>query len=352
MKKVNIAVLFGGASPEYNVSICSAASVIEQMDKERFFPHCIGISRRGEWFYYTGAPKDIADDGWLRKEYCQPVCINPGAGPHAFMLEGATPRAFPAIDAVLPLLHGQNGEDGTIQGLIALTGLPLIGCGTLCSALCMDKYRAHLLAAAQGIETPRTTLISQKQDELSLFKAAEEIGYPLMVKPLRAGSSFGVTKVSHRRALPEAAKEAFRYDTDAVLEEYIEGTELGCAIIGSRNSQPIVGRIDEIELKGDYFDTHEKYTLKNARIHVPARLSQTKQEQAKELALRLYELFDCTGFARIDLFLTPNGRILFNEINTIPGFTSQSRFPKMLKAAGMSYPEIITKVIKTAVGRL
>ncbi|MCI8589882.1 MAG: D-alanine--D-alanine ligase [Clostridiales bacterium] len=350
MKKRNIAILFGGASPEYKVSLSSAASVISHIDQTLYHPICIGITQQGEWFLYTGPIDLISQDQWQQSAFCKPVSIMPGIKQNKIMVQEAKQTQLIEIDAALPLLHGQNGEDGTVQGLLALTGISLIGCGTLCSALCMDKYRAHQFALSHGIKVPRTHLIHQSTNETSLFKIGEEIGYPLMVKPLRAGSSFGITKVEYRRDLPSAAKLAFSYDCEAVFESYIEGVELGCAIMGNPECSLTIGEIDEIEIQKSFFDYETKYSLKNAQIHVPARLTKSQAAQIRQTAIALYQLFDCRGFARIDLFLTPDGDILFNEINTIPGFTDKSRFPKMMIAAGYSYTEIITKVIETALG--
>ena len=348
MNKKNIAVLFGGASPEYKVSLCSAASVLSHIDQTRFNPICIGITRQGEWLLYTGPIEEISKDHWHQLKFCQPILIAPGVNQKQIMFQDNDQTKCIAIDAALPLLHGQNGEDGTVQGLFTLTSIPLIGCGPLSSALCMDKYRAHKLALSQGINVPKNCLIHQNIEESELFKTGEEIGYPLMVKPLRAGSSFGITKVEYRRDLPRAAKFAFSYDHEAVLESYVEGVELGCAIMGNPEHDLTIGEIDEIEIQATFFDYEAKYSLKNAQIHVPARLTKMQVEQVRQIATVLYRLFDCRGFARIDLFLTKDGDILFNEINTIPGFTNKSRFPNMMMAAGLSYTDIITKVIETA----
>ncbi|MCI8331475.1 MAG: D-alanine--D-alanine ligase [Clostridiales bacterium] len=348
MKKRNIAILFGGASPEYHVSLHSAASVLAHLDQKRYQPLCIGITEQGKWFLYTGPIEKISKNQWQQPAFCKPIFIMPGTTTRSITVQEDGQTKSIEIDAVLPLLHGQNGEDGTVQGLIELTGIPLIGCGTLCSALCIDKYRAHKLASSQGINTPKTLLIHQNIDETTLFKAGEEIGYPLMVKPLRAGSSFGITKVDYRRDLPRAARLAFSYDCDAVLESYVEGVELGCAIMGNSKDSLTIGEIDEIEIQTTFFDYEAKYSLKDAQIHLPARLTKEQAEKVRQTAIALYQLFDCRGFARVDLFLTPNGDILFNEINTIPGFTEKSRFPNMMMAAGLSYTDIITQVIETA----
>jgi D-alanine---D-serine ligase len=253
------------------------------------------------------------------------------------------------LDLALPVLHGKNGEDGTVQGLIELSGVLLVGCDTLCSALCMDKDRAHKLAALAGVNVPKAVVFQkpEKMDEQEAdwLAAAARIGYPLFVKPVRAGSSFGVTKVMEESALAAAVRDAYRHDREVILEEAIEGFEVGCAVMGDR--ELTVGEVDEIELSHGFFDYTEKYTLKTSRIYVPARIRPETAERIKETAQVIYRALGCSGFARVDMFLTPEERIVFNEVNTIPGFTSHSRFPSMMKAAGISFEEVVNCLLKS-----
>ena len=343
-----IAVLFGGCSPEYQVSLQSAYAVISHMDREQYDPLLIGITRQGDWLAYEGSLEHIADDTWHRSPLCRPAAVSPSRSEHAILTwEEGQVRTHP-IDAAFPILHGQNGEDGTVQGLFELAGIPLVGCGTLSSALCMDKIRAHRLVQAAGIPVALSFVLEHGSDRDAALTQAQALGYPLFVKPVRAGSSFGVTKVWTPDALPAAVQAAFAYDQSVLLEENIAGFEVGCAVLG--NHDLIVGEVDEIELADGFFDYTEKYTLKTSAIHVPARISAADAQRVKQAARTIYRALDCRGFARVDLFFSDGGRIVFNEVNTIPGFTAHSRFPNMLKAAGFSFEQIVSRAITLAVG--
>ena len=346
MNKKNIAVIFGGCSSEYGVSLASASGVISHMDQSKVTPILVGITRQGDWYHYTGSVDRIADDTWKGRD-CIPACISPNRSSHGLLVFHENEIERIPIDAVLPILHGRNGEDGTVQGLCALAGIPVVGCGTLSSALCMDKDRAHKLVSLSGVRVPASFVLSPGYDALSANALAAKLGYPLFVKPVKAGSSFGVTKVSSPEALQTAIEEAFRYDDRVVLEEGIPGFEVGCAVMG--NEELVTGELDEIELAEGFFDFTEKYNLITSKIHVPARISPKKAAELKEAAKTVYQTLDCRGFARVDMFLTPDGEIVFNEVNTIPGFTPHSRFPNMMKAAGMRFEDVITRVIEMAV---
>lgn len=322
----------------------------------------VGISREGDWFYFTGEIEQIRSDRWLEPSCCTPVVLSPSRKAHELLLldvSGSFGQPFvlrnknglPSIpiDAAFPVLHGKNGEDGSIQGAIELAGIPLVGCGTLASALCMDKDRAHKLARLAGVLVPRSFVAHPWNDEQEIFQFAAETGYPIFVKPVRAGSSYGISKVQKAEDLLRAVRYAFQYDSEVILEEAIPGFEVGCAVMG--NKDLITGEADEIELSGGFFDYKEKYTLETSYIHVPARIAPEKAAQIKDAAKRIYRALGCSGFARVDLFLTPSGDIYFNEVNTIPGFTEHSRYPGMMKAAGISFPEILTNVIQLALGQ-
>lgn len=227
--------------------------------------------------------------------------------------------------------------------MLELAGIPVIGCGLLSSALCMDKELAHRIVSAAGIRVAESITVKPGYNPQKLSVQAERLGYPLFVKPVRAGSSFGITKVARAEELLPAVENAFAHDSEVILEEMIRGFEVGCAVLG--NEEPVVGEVDEIELSDGFFDYEEKYTLKTSEIHVPARISPDVAEKFKEAALVIYRALKCSDFARVDLFLTPEGDIVFNEVNTIPGFTAHSRYPGMLKAAGMSFEEIIDRIL-------
>lgn len=341
--KRKIGFLFGGCSSEYAVSLQSAAAVIRHLDMDRFEPVLIGITRQGHWFRYQGAVEKIVDDTWWSDKSCIPAVISPSREVHGVLeFHGESVKQI-FMDVVFPIMHGKNGEDGTIQGLLELSGIPFIGCGTLSSALCMDKELAHMIAEAVGISIPSFVTLRRYEDIQAKVEQAELLGYPLFVKPARAGSSFGITKAADRKQLLNAIEQAFQHDTKVVIEESIDGFEVGCAVLG--NDDVLVGAVDEIELQEGFFDYTEKYTLNTSKIHTPARISQEKAREIKETALVLYKALECRGFARVDMFLTSAGDIVFNEINTIPGFTAHSRYPNMLKAVGMSFEEVIDRLI-------
>lgn len=348
-ERKKIAILFGGCSTEYEVSLQSAYSVIEHLDTEKYEPVMIGLERvTGKWYLYRGGIDQIPEDKWMEQE-CVPVFPSADRTVHGICyLEGDAVRTI-SLDAALPVLHGKNGEDGTVQGVFELAGVPVIGCGVLSSALCMDKEISHRIVSDAGIKTARSVLLEENVSENEVKKAAMELGYPVFVKPDRAGSSFGITKVTDEEHLMEAVENAFLHDSIVILEETVPGFEVGCAVLGC--DELTVGEIDEIELSDGFFDYTEKYTLKTSKIHVPARISREKSEELKEMAKKIYRLLQCSHFARVDMFLTPDGDIYFNEVNTIPGFTVHSRYPNMLKAAGIPFGEVISRLIEMGCGQ-
>lgn len=347
MSKLMIAVLFGGCSPEYGVSLQSAAAVLQHMDRSRYEPVMVGISQAGDWFRYTGPVDNIENDSWHNAETCVPAVMCPDRSAPALLVFGPEGMQKVHLDAAFPVLHGRNGEDGTVQGLFELANIPLVGCGVLASALCMDKDRAHKLAQAAGVAIPRSAVLERRMGVTVAMVEGETLGYPLFVKPVRAGSSYGITKVLERGQLPAALELAFAYDDHIILEEAVSGFEVGCAVLGSDTLT--VGEPDEIELAGGFFNFTEKYTLETSAIHAPARIPMEQREQVKTNAKRIYRALGCQGFARVDQFLTPDGRLIFNEVNTIPGFTAHSRYPNMMKAAGMSFEQVISALIELAV---
>lgn len=348
-KKRNVAVFFGGFSTEYSVSLESAYSVICNLDPQKYHPLPIGISQEGRWYYFEGDVSKIPADTWLNDSDCTPVLLSPSRNDSALYLLSKDGVRTLSVDLALPVLHGKNGEDGTIQGLIELAGIPLVGCGVLASALCMDKDRAHKLASLAGILTPRSITFKKDFDTKEIEAFGHSVGYPLFVKPVKSGSSYGITKVKSPEALLEAVAYAFGFDNEVIIEENIEGFEVGCAVMG--NDELFVGEVDEIEIPGGFFDFTEKYNLINSAIYVPARISPALSERVKETSRILYKTLACEGFARVDMFVTPDEKIYFNEINTIPGFTEHSRYPGMMKAAGLGFSQVLDKLIEFALSK-
>ena len=339
-----IAVIFGGHSSEYEVSLQSAFSVLQNINENKFEVFPVGITREGEWYHYTGGLEQIRDNSWAeKKENLHSVAVSQSRQAPGFLVfDGDGCRRIP-VDLVLPVLHGRNGEDGTLQGLFELAGIPVAGCGTLSSALCMDKDRAHKLVGLAGIAVPKAVAFRQADQEAACRKVKESLSCPLFVKPLRAGSSLGITRITKMQELFSAVEFAFIYDTEVIVEEEVDGSEVGCAILG--DEVLTVGRVDEVALSGSFFDYTEKYTLQSSRIYMPARVERKTEERIQETAMAIYRTLGCSGFARVDMFYTSSGEIVFNEVNTIPGFTSHSRYPNMMKGIGLSFTEVLDKLL-------
>jgi len=341
-----VAVIFGGFSPEYEVSLKSAYSIINAVDREKYDVILVGITNRGQWFRYSGPVEDIPSDKWhvdesrLRRAFIVP---ERGGGLLEFFDGAAVPTP---VDVVFPVLHGRYGEDGTVQGLCELAGIPVVGAGSASSALCMDKDRSNKLVSLAGIKLPKSVCFEFVPTDEELLSAAGELKLPVFVKPVKAGSSFGISLVESYSELSEAVKEALRFDDAVLVEERVDGFETGCAVVG--NSDLIVGRADEIELSHGFFDYEEKYTPKTSKIHMPARIDEDTETRIREAAKVVYRTLGCSGYCRIDIFLSRDGEIFFNEANTIPGFTSNSRFPKMMQGIGIEYPALVDMLIKLA----
>lgn len=346
MLKKTIAILFGGCSAEYDVSLKSAAAVISNIDLNKYNIVKIGITKDGEWFRYYGDSSKIEDNTWWDSDELKKTIISPCRKTHGFIEYNGNTFTDVKVDIVFPVLHGKNGEDGTLQGLLQLAGIPFIGCGTLSSALCMDKELAHSIVKINGVKTPKSVTIQKIMSKQEMLTKAITIKFPMFVKPANSGSSFGITKVMSKNQLSEAFETAFQYDNKVIIEEDIEGVEVGCAVLGNNNL--ILGEVDEIELQDGFFDYTEKYTLKTSKIHMPARIDEQTAQRIKETAITIYRALECKGFARVDMFLTTHGEIIFNEVNTIPGFTAHSRYPNMLKGIGLTYGEILDKLIALA----
>ena len=344
MQNKKIAVIFGGNSTEYEVSLQSASAVFENINTNKFDIIPIGITRSGEWYHYTGEKEKILNNTWFEdsKNLC-PVVVSQNRSVKGFLEIASDKYRIIKVDLVFPVLHGKNGEDGTLQGIFELAGIPVVGCDTLSSALCMDKDRAHKLVSLAGISVPKSVTFKRFNEEAAMKEIEANLTYPLFIKPVRAGSSFGITKVIEKQELDAAIELAFEHDTEVIVEETINGFEVGCAVLGI--DELIVGRVDEIELSSGFFDYTEKYTLKSSKIYMPARIDAEAEKRIQEAAVSIYKALGCSGFSRVDMFYTPSGEIVFNEVNTIPGFTSHSRYPNMMKGIGLSFSQMLDKLI-------
>jgi len=342
--KKRVAVIFGGFSPEYEVSLNSAYSVINAIDNKKYDILMLGITNTGLWYRYTGPVDNLPNDSWFKDE--QFLCkayISPNRGGGVVVFDNKSPSKIP-VDIVFPVLHGRYGEDGTIQGLCELAGIPLVGSGSAASALCMDKDRSHKLVSLAGIKVPKSVCFENVPDEDELLCAVKNLKLPVFVKPVKAGSSIGVSKLDSYTDVPAAAKEAFKYDDAIIIEENIDGKEVGCSVIGNNKLQ--TGRVNEIEVSQGFFDYTEKYTLKTSKIHTPARIDAESERRLQEAGKLIFKTLGCRGYARIDLFLEKNGDVIFSEANTIPGFTAHSQLPRMMKAAGIDYPALVDMLLE------
>lgn len=348
-------ILFGGVSSEHDISLISAKSVIENTPKDKYELILIGITKDGRWFLYEGDIEKLVDDKWLEDEKnITPAIISVDAADHGIIIFGEKIKKV-KIDVVFPVLHGKNGEDGTVQGLLQLAGIPFVGCDMTASTCCMDKVITNTLADAAGIKQAKWLGLHEKdyprEKNQFIKKAEEHLGYPIFVKPANAGSSVGVSKAVDQSSLDAAILKAFEQDSKIVLEQGISGLEIECAVLG--NDEPIASILGEIEPCNDFYDFDAKYINEASRLYIPARLSPEKALEVREAAINTYKALGCSGFARIDFFVRhSDGAVLLNEPNTIPGFTSISMYPKLFAASGIGYSELIDRLLELAGERL
>ena len=343
MSKKLVAVVFGGFSPEYEVSLNSAYCVIKAINKDKYDVLMLGITNKGLWYRYSGSIEDIPGDNWHKDENnLTKAMISSDRGGGILVFEDNITISI-KVDILFPILHGRYGEDGTIQGLCELAGIPLVGSGSAASALCMDKDRSHKIISLEGITVPKSVCFEYKPSDDELLKAVRDLKLPVFVKPVKAGSSIGVSKLDNYTDIPEAVNEAFIYDDAVIIEENIDGKEVGCSVIGNRELR--TGRVNEIEVSQGFFNFKEKYTLATSKIHTPGRIDAQSERRLQEAGKKIFKALGCRGYARIDLFLTKDGDIVFSEANTIPGFTVHSQLPRMMQAAGVDYPGLVDILI-------
>ncbi|MFE0366840.1 D-alanine--(R)-lactate ligase VanA-Sc [Streptomyces tendae] len=338
--KLRIGIVFGGSSEEHAVSVKSAQEVARSLDAEKYQPFFVGITRDGAWKLCEGPGPDWEDGD------CRPAVLSPDRSVHGLLvLEQGRYRTI-RLDVVMPVLHGTLGEDGATQGLLELSGIPYVGCDIQSSALCMDKSLAYLVAGSAGIATPRFRTVMGDE-----CLDADRLAYPVFVKPARSGSSFGVTKVSRREDLPAAVETARRYDTKVLVEEAVVGSEIGCAVLG-HDTELVVGEVDRIALSHGFFRIHQEEEpesgSENSTAIVPADIPAESRALVQKTAKDVYRALGCTGLARVDMFLKDDGGVVLNEVNTLPGMTSYSRYPRMMAAAGLPLSEVIDRTVSLA----
>ncbi|HHX60512.1 MAG TPA: D-alanine--D-alanine ligase [Epulopiscium sp.] len=344
--KRNIVVLFGGQSPEHEVSLKSATTIIQNIDKEKYNIYPIGITKEGKWLLYQGEIKGIVDNKWIKKGV--PTIISPDATHKGIIILKDEPL-FVEIDMIFPVLHGSNGEDGTIQGLFQMAQIPYVGCGVLSSAVSMDKGVTKIIADAYNIPQAKYVIVrTNKLDNTDkiISKIESVFPYPYFIKPANAGSSVGISKANNKEELIQGLHLAAKYDTKILVEETIVGREVETAALGNEDVQ--ISGVGEIIAGAEFYDYDAKYNNAESKTVVNADLPDEIKEQIRTYAKRIFKAVDGKGLARIDFFVTRDNKVIFNEINTLPGFTSISMYPMLWKAQGIETPELVEKLINLA----
>jgi D-alanine--(R)-lactate ligase len=334
---LKIGIIFGGCSEEHPISVKSAQEIARNLDTEKYEPFYIGITQDGVWKLCDGPGPDWENGS------CRPVVLSPDRSVHGLLVLEQGRYETIRLDVVFPVLHGKLGEDGAVQGLLELSGIPYIGCGIPSSALCMDKSLAYIVARSAGIATPNFWTVTANENI-----EPDQFAYPVFVKPARSGSSFGVSKVSRKEELLTAVKSARQYDSKVLIEEAVVGSEVGCAILGN-DLDLIAGEVDRIALSHGFFRIHQESEpesgSENSTPIVPADIPAESRSLVQETAKAVYRALGCSGLSRVDMFLTEDGKVVLNEVNTLPGMTSYSRYPRMMAAAGLPLAELIDRMV-------
>jgi D-alanine-D-alanine ligase len=356
-RRTRVAVVFGGRSPEHAISCVSAGSVLSALDRERYEVIPVGITPKGAWVLTTGDPQALRLAGRTLPHVDSGTAVvlpgDPTAGGLVVVEPGEGARLLETVDVVFPVLHGAYGEDGTIQGLLEMAGVPYVGSGVLGSAVAMDKEFTKKLLAAEGLPVGRYAVVRPGAESLPV-EERQRLGLPVFVKPARAGSSIGITKVTDWSAVDAAIAAARTIDAKVLVEAAVPGREIECGVLeGEFGGPPEASVPAEIRLVGerDWYDFDAKYLDDECEFDVPARLPDEITRQVRDLACRAFTALDCAGLARVDFFLEPSGRLLLNEVNTMPGFTPISMFPRAWAASGLDYPGLVDRLVQTALRR-
>ena len=355
MAKLRVAVIFGGKSNEHDISLVSAAHVIRSIPKDKYSVVCIGITKKGHWLRFMGEPEDISNKSWETHPDNVPCVLSPDPVDKGFIIigdDGDVSRL--KVDCVFPVLHGKNGEDGTIQGLLEMASIPYVGCGHLASAITMDKFFTKVIAdsvnVAQASYVPvRSFELEDVEKVVEKIESAKE--YPVFVKPSNAGSSVGITKAHNREELIEGLKLAAKHDTKILVEETINGREIECAVYGYGGNAFASG-VGEIVAAAEFYDYDAKYNNAASKTVLDPDIPADKLEEIREAAVKIYRACDCFGMSRVDFFLEKDtNRVVFNEINTIPGHTSISMYPMLMERAGHPMSEYVNNLLEMAYER-
>ena len=352
MKKLSVCVLFGGISPEHEISLRSAESVLNHIDHEKYNVFPVGITKSGDWVLFAGTDYSLLPSGeWQNYPGNRRAAISPVRGQGLLSFEGDC-VVRERIDVVFPVLHGENGEDGTIQGLLQLAGIPYVGPHVSASAVAMDKTLTKLVADQAGITQAQWHLVRSSdldnRMDCILDQLEQRFSYPVFVKPAGTGSSVGVSKAGSREDLRIALLKAGAYGEKILVEEFINGREVEVAVMG--NDSPMASECGEIDSGAEFYDYEAKYITDTSTAYIPARIAEEVAEEVRDCAVKIYSAIGCQGLSRVDFFVTyDENRVVFNEINTIPGFTSISMYPKLFAASGIPYTQLIDELIRLAV---
>ena len=352
--RISLLILFGGESSEHEVSCSSAASVLKHISSEKYDIRTIGITREGSWLLTDSPACCIGDGSWEQDENNKtafPAADRSVKGILVQQEDGTFEKI--EIDVVFPILHGRNGEDGTMQGLLHISGIPFVGSDTASSAASMDKAitkaiidQGNVVNQARNIVLHERTYRKQPESELEAILDYFEYQLPLFVKPANAGSSVGISKVKERQELSEAIEKAFCEDDKLIVEEAITGREIEVAVLGNDDAE--ASCIGEIFAANEFYDYEAKYQNEASRTGIVFDLDEDKENEIRAAAVKVYEAMGCKGLARVDFFLKESGKVVFNEINTLPGFTSISMYPKLWEASGIPYDKLIDRLIELA----
>jgi D-alanine-D-alanine ligase len=356
--RTRIAVVFGGRSTEHAISCVSAGSVLAALDRSRYDVIAVGITPEGRWVLAPDDPELLSIRGRELPAVKDGAAValpgDPTAGGLIPLEDG--PAVLGSVDVVFPVLHGPYGEDGTVQGLLEMAGVPYVGSGVLASAVAMDKAVARVLLTAAGISMTPAVVVRRQEwdtDPAAVERSARGLGLPVFVKPARGGSSIGISRVDDWAALPVAMEDALRHDPKVLIEARVEGREVECGILEGLDGLPAASVPAEIRLVGDYtfYDFEAKYLDEATELDCPADLPAEVTERLQEIARRAFVALDCSGLARVDFFVGPGGELTLNEVNTMPGFTPSSMFPRMWAATGLDYPALVDRLVQTALRR-
>ncbi|MFI7128543.1 D-alanine--D-alanine ligase family protein [Nonomuraea sp. NPDC050153] len=359
MSKPRVAVVFGGRNSEHAVSLMGAGSVLDAIDRSKYEVIPIGIAQDGRWVLAASDQRFAIESGELPVVDTSGAALAlPSGGSSLVAFDpGSIPVELGAVDVVFPVMHGPFAEDGTIQGLLEMAGVRYVGSGVLASAVGMDKAHMKTVMAAAGLPIGRHVVVRDRDwrlDRDRVLKEAEALGWPVFVKPARAGSSQGISKAHDPGELESAVEVARQHDPKVLIEAAIVGREIECAVLESLGDEPAVAsQPGEVKVEGgqEFFDFEAKYYPDQMSLTVPADLPEEAAEQLRAMAVRAFEALDCEGLARVDFFYTPDGELIFNEINTMPGFTSLSVAPQLWAASGLDYPALVDRLIQLALAR-